>query len=432
MAAQRSLSAPIRLEQRNSSNDETSTPGSDLPEEYGNLNELLPTGSIGVSEESPARRTLEGFRGPRRVSEPQAVPTARERVLRWVTELYVLSYLVFFSIFGTLARVGLTALTFYPGSPVVFSTLWANVGGSVVMGFLVQDQRLFRDQGHDKNHQEATKKSDVETGDTEAERRKAHMAVKKTIPLYVGLSTGFCGSFTSFSTFIRDAFLAISNDLPTPSIGVTPDRNGGYSVMALLAVILTTTAMSFVGFVIGVHLAMGLGKWTPRVPHKLTHRFLDPAMVIVGLGSWLGAVFLAIFPPADAWRGRVVFAIVFAPLGCVLRFYLSLFLNGKIASFPLGTFVANVFGTAVLGTCWDIAHAQVGGVVGCQVLQGVEDGFCGCLTTISTWVVELSALRKRHAYVYGSTSVVVALAVLIAIMGGLRWSDGFDALLCST
>ncbi len=50
--------------------------------------------------------------------------------------------------------------------------------------------------------------------------------------------------------------------------------------------------------------------------------------------------------------------------------------------------------------------------------SGIEDGFCGCLTTVSTWVAELAALRRRHAYIYGATSFLVALALMVAIMGG--------------
>ncbi|KAK6851872.1 hypothetical protein PG995_011997 [Apiospora arundinis] len=76
-----------------------------------------------------------------------------------------------------------------------------------------------------------------------------------------------------------------------------------------------------------------------------------------------------------------------------------------------------MFGTAVLGMAWDLAHVPSGGVIGCQVLQGIEDGFCGCLTTVSTWVSELTGLRRRNAYIYGLASVVVGLALMVAIMG---------------
>ena len=42
---------------------------------------------------------------------------------RFATELYVVSYLISFSIVGTLARLGLQALPAYPGGPVITSEL---------------------------------------------------------------------------------------------------------------------------------------------------------------------------------------------------------------------------------------------------------------------------------------------------------------------
>jgi fluoride exporter len=66
----------------------------------------------------------------------------------------------------------------------------------------------------------------------------------------------------------------------------------------------------------------------------------------------------------------------------------------------------------------------------CRVLQGVMEGFCGCLTTVSTWVAELNGLKREHGYIYGFTSVVVALSFLIVIMGSLLWSRGFNIPVC--
>ena len=355
-----------------------------------------------------------------------------------VTHLFTISYLVFFALMGTLARLGLTALTHYVDAPVSFSTVWANFGGSLVMGFLAEDRKLFLhewgtpvyDRAIHRAKQSASDESSGDNPDLTA-AKKAHLAAKKTIPLYIGLATGFCGSFTSFSTFIRDVFLAMSNDMVAPGFGSSAvPRNGGYSFMAMLAVILTTVSLSVSGLLLGAHIALATETYTPSIPCGVARKTLDFAAVVLGWGCWLGAVLLSIFPPHDDWRGRATFALVFAPLGCLLRFYLSLWLNAKKPSFPLGTFVANAGGTAVLAMAWDIAHVQSGGVVGCQVLQGVEDGFCGCLTTVSTWVAELNGLRRRHGYVYGAVSVLVAWALMVAIMGGLRWSDGWQPLMC--
>ena len=82
--------------------------------------------------------------------------------------------------------------------------------------------------------------------------------------------------------------------------------------------------------------------------------------------------------------------------------------------------------------CWDLQHVPLGGVVGCQVLQGVMDGYCGCLTTVSTWISELVGVRRRHAYRYGISSVLVALAFLVVIMGSMQWTRGFGEIACKT
>jgi fluoride exporter len=393
-------------------------------------------------EQEARRRSLSGD-GSRHVPRKQQADGAETRAAKvpWLaTQIYTLSYLVLFSILGTLARLGLQALTTYPGAPVSFGILWANFAGSMFMGFLAEDRMLFRSGWGTGGHNEEIVKTgrDEESGSSAdaatvnlAAARKAHLATKKTIPLYIGLATGFCGSFTSFSSFIRDVYLALSNDLPTPGITSPVPRNGGYSFMALLAVTITTVSLSLSALFAGAHFAITIEPFTLSLPFVFTGKVLDRVVVVLGWGVWLGAVLISIFPPHDSWRGTATFALVFAPLGCLARFYTSLYLNGRIASFPLGTFVVNVAGTAILGMCWDLAHVPLGGVVGCQVLQGVEDGFCGCLTTVSTWVAELAALRRRHAYVYGGSSVIVSLALLIAIMGGLRWSTGFAELICT-
>ncbi|TRX94401.1 hypothetical protein FHL15_004556 [Xylaria flabelliformis] len=400
-------------------------------------------------EETPQRRPSFAERQQQDIPPVELPGTGAGITLsKRATEFYTVSYLILFAIFGTLARLGLQALTFYPGAPVSFSSVWPNFAGSLIIGFLTEDRMLFRyEEGSTEsyNQQLAKLKKDEEAGSSDSQRiardleaaKKTHLAVKKTIPLYIGLATGFCGSFTSFSSFIRDIFLALSNDMPTPD-GVATPRNGGYSFLALLAVTLVTITLSFAGFYIGAHLAEALEPAIPSLRYPLSRRIIDPLAVVLAWGSWIGAVILSIVPPdrfsnpgaTEFWRGRATFALVFAPLGCLIRFYASAHLNRRSAAFPLGTFAVNVAGTAVLGLAWDLAHVPEGGVIGCQVLQGIEDGFCGCLTTVSTWILELAVLRRRKAYIYGGTSVVSALVLMIAIMGGLRWSQGFSTLLC--
>lgn len=369
-------------------------------------------------------------------------PGRERRVSRLATQFYAVSYLIFFSFLGTLARLGLIWLTDYPGAPV-FNSVWFNFGGSLVMGFLAEDRMLFRNEWGEPNYERQLRKAkkDEESGGSSAggpivdlqAAKKAHLAVKKTIPLYIGLATGFCGSFTSFSSFVRDVFLALSNDLPQPGRSTTVPRYGGYSVMAVLAVIIITVSASLSGLFIGAHFAIASEPVMPSLPFRFTRKFIDPLAVFLAWGCWIGAILLSVMPPENAWRGDATFALVFAPIGTLMRFYVSLWMNGINPAFPVGTFVMNIFGTAILGMAWDLQRLPValGGVLGCQILQGVEDGLCGCLTTVSTWVSELAALRRRHAWIYGMASVLGALGIMTAIMGGVRWTLGFAALQCT-
>ncbi|KAL8668670.1 MAG: hypothetical protein Q9168_006709, partial [Polycauliona sp. 1 TL-2023] len=386
--------------------------GYHLPDQYQNLDELEEPSPVESSDVSRPQGYLEDHhsntpsadsRRQRQVDSATSTLARGNGVSRFATELYTISYLIFFSILGTLARLGLQALTVYPGAPVATGVLWANVAGSLIMGFLSEDRKLFR--GHDDTRISVT--SPVPPSQPQPNREEAlsssleaskqsHASVKKTIPLYIGLSTGFCGCLTSFSSFIRDAFLALANALPIPishtsSTTIDPTsnivhRNGGYSFMAILAVIITTVALCISALVVGAQLATALERYTPSINYYFARKFMDRATVFLAWGSWLGAIFLAIWPPdrlngpaaphdtrkSEHWRGAAIFAIVFAPLGCLLRFYVSIMLNSRIKSFPLGTFAVNMFGTALEGMFWDLQHSSSassvarGGVVGCQ------------------------------------------------------------------
>ena len=388
--------------------------------------------------------------------EPPDQSIKRQRVSRIATKIYTISHLILFSILGTLARLGLQSLTIYPGAPAQSGVLWANFAGSFVMGFLMEDRMLFREEwgkgpkADDHRDEEMKDAQKREEGDIEA-AKKQHLKVKKTIPLFIGLTTGFCGSFTSFSSFIRDVFFALSNSLPVPvshasttsiDVDALAPRNGGYDFMAVVAMILLTVCVSLGALQGGVHLAIATEAYVPAIPFCLSRRILDCAVVFLAFGIWLGAIVMAIMPPQthEMWRGEVLFALVFAPLGCLARFYASLLLNSRFPSFPLGTFAINISGTLLLGMLFDLQHSPLGGIsgnligggrVGCQVLQGAMDGFCGCLTTVSTWVVELKGLRMRHAYVYSLASILVGLAGLVAIMGSLKWTNGFQKTACA-
>ena len=376
------------------------------------------------------------------------------RASKLLMEFYTICYLVFFSFLGTLSRLVLETLTFYPGAPATTSVLWANFAGSLVLGFLSENYALFRSDGGQAIGISRPAESDVSWKAREA----AH---KKTIPLYIELTTGFCGCLTSFSAFIRDAFLAIANDIPSPIDGssrislyqlpsaANQTPNGGYNFMVLVAIILLEVGLSVVALHIGGHVSIFAAKWMPTLSLRLIKKIIDPFMAIAAPATWLATICLVIWLPyfgredtiwsKQTWRGPALYALVFSPVGCIVRFYLSLRLNARIPSFPLGTFVANVGGTIIFGMVFTLQHAAFsplspgvggGGYVACEVLQGIMDGFCGSLTTVSTWVLELSASKRGYAYIYGSASIAISLAALVVEIGSLKWTKGFATPAC--
>ena len=241
---------------------------------------------------SPSDRTEGPAEDEEKIPEDEA---PRERYsARLLNEAYTISWLIFFSILGTLARLGTEALTKYPNAPISSTVLWANLGGSLTLGFLTQDRRIFREEWGEFDSESYS--FTPTHSDSSSQRNRAyanHAKVKKTIPLFIGLATGFCGCFTSFSSFMRDAFLALTNALPSPSPGypiqapsptTLHPRSGGYSFLALTALLILHPAVSLTAYRTGAHLALALDPVMPILPFRIIHRILDPLALLLGTG----------------------------------------------------------------------------------------------------------------------------------------------------
>jgi fluoride exporter len=97
-----------------------------------------------------------------------------------------------------------------------------------------------------------------------------------------------------------------------------------------------------------------------------------------------------------------------AALGAPLRYLTDLALQRRLGSaFPWGTFAVNVTGSLILGFA-------VGLPVPAAAAALVGTGFCGALTTYSTFGYETLRLarqgRRRHAVVNVLGSVLAGLA----------------------
>ncbi len=90
------------------------------------------------------------------------------------------------------------------------------------------------------------------------------------------------------------------------------------------------------------------------------------------------------------------------------------------ADFPWGTMAVNVVGSLVLGL---LAGAAAGGVLPAWVLTLAGTGFCGALTTFSTFSFETVRLAENGQWRSAALNVLGSLAAGTAAVG-LGWVTG--------
>lgn len=326
----------------------------------------------------------------------------------------------FFGIIGFLARIGIEKLTQYQGP--LGGVLWANFTGSLVMGYLVH-WTFFH------------VKQDLSDKKTRNGKVRQVYSEKAHTPLYVAITTGFYGSFTSFSSFILVLFEVSANttyDLPFPG--------PAWGVPMWFAYAIVELCVSTTGFTIGKHMAqLATPTWFALTQNHI--HMAHNVTSVLGALSWTAAVVLTIVSSLPAttsphshltstlqsggWRYWAL-GMTFTPVGVYTRFWVSRLLNPRYlkGKFFVGTFIVNVGGTILLAVLMVLRYGGNGAAVDggrpglkCDVVQAMADGYCGALTTVSTFVAELFALPVPRAYMYGFASVMVSYGCMTLIYG---------------
>lgn len=304
----------------------------------------------------------------------------------------VCEHLVFFcslasaSYVGVLSRIYLSVLVNWNGVPL-FPSLYPQMVGTVVMGVVVSHKVLLAG-----NHSF----------------------------LYQAIATGLCGSITTFSSWNSEA---VSTLLQAGQ--VTPDN--GMRVLGWVTTLLLGLGMSAGALTLGRHLS-SLSPWADGKQQnkesdtssmKCCCSVVEPVMFVC---MWLVMTAVVVVIPYLLARLDLLFSCLFASLGTYLRWHLSPF-NSSFQNFKLGTFVVNVAGAWLLGGVVCGLELYPEGELMHDLLVGAASGFCGCVTTISTFAVELSSLPLWASYVYAFSSIVTAQVGLIIVRGTVQWTS---------
>ncbi|WP_313953830.1 fluoride efflux transporter CrcB [Accumulibacter sp.] len=116
------------------------------------------------------------------------------------------------------------------------------------------------------------------------------------------------------------------------------------------------------------------------------------------------------------WKSVLAISIG-AALGALLRWQLGIKLNSLFPTIPPGTLVANLVGAYLIGLA--IAFFTSFSALSPEWRLLIITGFCGGLTTFSTFSAELAVLLQegRLSWALGIVAVHVAGSVLMTFAG---------------
>lgn len=103
--------------------------------------------------------------------------------------------------------------------------------------------------------------------------------------------------------------------------------------------------------------------------------------------------------------------------GCVLRWWMGLRFNGVLAAMPLGTLLVNLIGGFIIGVALAF-FARMPQLDSAWKLL-ITTGFCGGLTTFSTFSSEVVAMLQegRPGWAVGTIAAHLAGSLLMTYVG---------------
>jgi fluoride exporter len=125
------------------------------------------------------------------------------------------------------------------------------------------------------------------------------------------------------------------------------------------------------------------------------------------------------------WKS-IVAICVGGSLGSVLRWWLGMLLNAHFPTMPPGTLTANLVGGYIIGLA--VAFFATYGALAPEWRLFVITGFCGGLTTFSTFSAEITGLLQQGRVLWAlgaaATHLLGSILMTFAGIGTFVWLKG--------
>lgn len=252
--------------------------------------------------------------------------------------------------------------------------------------------------------------------------------------LAIGLTTGFLGSLTTFSGWNQKM------------LDLSIEGRWAFSVLGILiGLLLAASSIAF-----GIETAAGF-KWlwnrrpnttmsnspyTWNLDKYKSNLIVTIALVLILCGVW------AVCSAREATEfkkanniAQLLFACIVGPFGVWTRWYLAR-LNGRgigerglLKWVPFGTLAANVLAACLMAALAILKKAVK--TEACNtVATGLQIGFLGCLSTVSTFIAEFDAMRRSRypwrGYAYAFSTILISFALGTLIYSLPVWVKGYD------
>lgn len=255
--------------------------------------------------------------------------------------------------------------------------------------------------------------------------------------LAIGLTTGYLGSLTTFSGWNQKMLdLSVHGHWVFTVLGFLL----GLFLAAYSIIVGVETAKGFKWLLTRQNQSSGNGirssssNW--RVDSSRRHLAVMAVLILMLVLLWgLSGELLKEEFSSGSSGAQLWLACIVGPPGVWIRWFLARFngrglgRSGLFKWVPFGTLMANVSAACIMAALSTVKKAV--NTQACDtVASGIQLGFLGCLSTVSTFIAEFNAMRESNhpwrAYAYALITICVSFGMGTVIYSIPVWTKGYE------